>query len=233
MKIVAINTYLIMRAPTATSRDGPDAPGMTIRLAVPDDAAVYRDLYHAVGGNHAWFARCQWSVSDFSERISDHNVHVWLAFADGQPAGFAELERHEDGTIQLKFLGVSPAVQRRGLGKRVLACAVGDAWRMRPRFLWLLTRNYDGPYALANYLKRGFTVWKRRPALVGVPPGCEEAAREAVRRSRRDGTYPNWTLRALAGIRESAPGDAVRARVYRLRQAFGPHASGSGRTWTG
>ncbi|MBA3872529.1 MAG: N-acetyltransferase, partial [Anaerolineae bacterium] len=41
-----------------------------------------------------------------------------------------------------------------------LSYAIHRAWMDGAKRIWLHTCNLDGPYALDNYIKRGFSVYK-------------------------------------------------------------------------
>jgi GNAT superfamily N-acetyltransferase len=83
-----------------------------------------------------------------------HVLHV-----EGAPAGFAELDRRTDGAIELVQLGLMPEFVGQGLGKYFLQWTIDQAWRYRPRRLWLHTCTLDHPAALPNYRKAGFVVY--------------------------------------------------------------------------
>ncbi len=218
MKVVALKTIVEMASPSQARLTLDAAPGLTVTPADKTDAAAYRDLYREVGRDHLWVARTRWTVDDYGNRIADGQVHVWLARVDGEPVGFIEFEEQEDGTIEIKFLGVSPRFMARGIGKYLLSFGIREAWKLQPEKLWLFTRNYDGEHALTNYIKRGFVVKKIRSELIGVSKENEEAAAAVVRRARERGDYPGLLRRIEAHIRDSRPGDFVRDAVYRLRR---------------
>jgi GNAT superfamily N-acetyltransferase len=48
----------------------------------------------------------------------------------------------------------------KGLGKHLLSYGIAQAWNNGAKRLWVHTCNLDGPYALNNYIKRGFSVYK-------------------------------------------------------------------------
>lgn len=58
----------------------------------------------------------------FASRISEDNL-MWLAEVDGQPAGLIELKQGR----HIAMLFISPGLQRRGIGRRLLAESITHA----------------------------------------------------------------------------------------------------------
>jgi GNAT superfamily N-acetyltransferase len=75
-------------------------------------------------------------------------------------AGFFELERHDDGSVEISYFGLMPMGIGQGLGRALLTTAIDEAWSLKPvpSRVWLHTCTLDHPAALANYLARGFQV---------------------------------------------------------------------------
>ena len=57
------------------------------------------------------------------------------------------------------YFGLRAEYFGRGLGKYLLSRGVQRAWDDGARRVWVNTCNLDGPYAMANYLKRGFQIY--------------------------------------------------------------------------
>jgi GNAT superfamily N-acetyltransferase len=77
-----------------------------------------------------------------------------------ETAGYFELRKCEDGSIEIAYFGLMPQFIGRGLGKHLLTRAVEQAWAARANRVWLHTCTLDDPAALPNYLKRGFKPFK-------------------------------------------------------------------------
>ncbi|MGQ0712779.1 MAG: GNAT family N-acetyltransferase [Gemmatimonadaceae bacterium] len=166
--IPVTRTYLQMLAPEA------------LRSYYPDDALVrfehlrgcpisfFRYLYREVGHAHHWVDRLTWSDEQVAARLADPRVSLWVMYADGAPAGYAELEQHADGSIEIVYFGLLPGFTRRGLGKLMLTAAVERAWEQGASRVWLHTCTLDDPAALPNYLKRGFTPYKEEQYTVEI-----------------------------------------------------------------
>ncbi len=137
----------------------PDIIVMEAKFSLPD---FYRFLYSAVGRDYVWNERLTWTDQQLYDYLASPALSLWVAYYRGTPAGFIELLRKapEPG-IQVSCFGLIPAFHGRGLGKHLLSFGVQRAWDEKPERVWLDTCTLDGPYALPNYQKRGFTIYKQ------------------------------------------------------------------------
>ena len=82
-----------------------------------------------------------------------------MLYVDGVPAGYVELLR-EGSDTEIAYFGLRPAFIGQGLGKHLLSYGIERAWNDGAARVWLHTCNLDGPHALSNYQKRGFSIYK-------------------------------------------------------------------------
>lgn len=75
---------------------------------------------------------------------------------DGESAGYFELQRQDDGSVEIVYFGLVPKFIGRGLGGPLLTRAVEEAWTMGAKRVWLHTCTLDSPRALPGYKARGF-----------------------------------------------------------------------------
>lgn len=165
-------TYLQMLSPSAL-RSGPEsihAHDAHVRFervhACP--TSFYRYLYTEVGRRHHWVDRLTWSDEQTAARLRDPRVSIWVMYVDGAPAGYTELERHADDSMEIAYFGLLPEFLRRGLGKLMLTAAVDRAWEQGVTRVWLHTCTLDDPAALPNYINRGFTPYKEEEYAVDI-----------------------------------------------------------------
>jgi GNAT superfamily N-acetyltransferase len=119
-----------------------------------------RFLYHAVGGGYHWTDRSPWTLARWAERLADRNVEVWVAWQEGAPAGYVELERHSDGTVEIVYFGLLPHAVGQGHGGPLLTAAVRRAWELEAKRVYVNTCSLDHPAARTNYEARGFRVFR-------------------------------------------------------------------------
>jgi GNAT superfamily N-acetyltransferase len=92
--------------------------------------------------------------------LSQSEISLWLMTNDGVTAGYFELRRCEDGSVEIAYFGLLQEFIGRGLGKYLLTRAVEQSWADDANRVWLHTCTLDDPAAMPNYLKRGFTPFK-------------------------------------------------------------------------
>lgn len=78
----------------------------------------------------------------------------------GESAGYFELQRHDDDTVEIAYFGLTPQFIGKGLGGPLLTRAVDEAWKMNGKNVWLHTCTLDSDRALPNYKARGFREYR-------------------------------------------------------------------------
>ncbi len=119
-------------------------------------ASFFRYLYVEVGRQLHWTDRQSWTDEQHEARLADPAVSLHLLTVSGAPAGYFELERHDDESVDVAYFGLLPEFHGRGLGKYLLTRAVEEAFALGAGPVRLHTCTLDSPAALSNYLARGF-----------------------------------------------------------------------------
>lgn len=162
----ATRTYLEMTDRTAL-RPAPATGGaLSIEKVERPTASLWRFLYTEVGRQYRWFDRLPWSDEQAQAYLDDPAISLWLASVGSDMAGYFELRREPDGSVEIVYFGLLPEYTGRGLGKTLLTAAVERAWENGTRRVWLHTCTFDHPAAIPNYVKRGFTVFKTEQYVV-------------------------------------------------------------------
>ena len=145
--------YLEMASPAdLVPRPG---PGEVRRAHVPF-GPLNRFFYYEIGRDFHWVDRLPWS--DAQWQTWAERTELWLVLDGGTPAGYAELDPREDGSVDVAFFGILAPFRGRGLGGQLLARVVGRAWELGPDRVTVNTCELDGPHARAHYEARGFSV---------------------------------------------------------------------------
>jgi ribosomal protein S18 acetylase RimI-like enzyme len=155
-----LRTYLEMRDSAALRGEAAERPGVRVDHRAPCRIAEYRALYRLVGEAYAWRDRLAWTDERLGAHLARPEVEVWVLTVDGATAGYFELEAQADGTVEILYFGIAAPWHGRGLGRDLLVRATHRAWERGATRVCLNTCTLDGPYALPNYLARGFVPYR-------------------------------------------------------------------------
>ena len=158
----AVRTYLEMH--DAADLAGAPAPSADAAIERMEQCppALWRRLYTEVGREYHWVDRLGWTDQEITDYLADPALELWVLRVKGEPAGYFELRRHDDGAVEIAYFGLLPAFTGQGLGKFMLTAAVERAWARGANRVWLHTSSLDHSAALSNYLARGFSIWKQQ-----------------------------------------------------------------------
>ncbi|MBC8074576.1 MAG: GNAT family N-acetyltransferase [Chloroflexales bacterium] len=182
MKQRVTTFYLEMTDPAALrpARAADDAL-TTVRAEIPSPE-LSRFLYTAVGGDWHWIDRLGWPYARWLAYLSRPELHTWVGYVAGTPAGYFELEQQPGGSVEIAYFGLLPQFVGRGLGGALLTAAIERAWQLGAARVWVHTCTLDGPAALRNYQARGLHLYAQEEEdveLPAQPPGPWPGAREA------------------------------------------------------
>ncbi len=130
-------------------------------------------LFAGVGMPWRWYSRLGWTMDEWETHFADHDVATYLCFSDSNLVGYYELEFDGVSSAEIRFLGLFPQHMGKGLGGMMLSHAVRGAREKGVSRVWLHTCTKDADAALANYIARGFRVFKTKEADEDLP-GKEE-----------------------------------------------------------
>ena len=170
MKVEVTRTYLQLGSAGQLSAACLNDAGTRIERVLACPASFYRYLYREVGLFYHWIDRLPWKDAEIREHLSRPEITLWVLYSEAAPAGYFELERHDDGSIEIAYFGLLQEFIGRGLGKHLLSAAVSQAWKDGANRVWLHTCTLDDPAALPNYLKRGFEPFKKETYITEIAP---------------------------------------------------------------
>lgn len=152
-----VRTYLEMRSPAQLRPATVPNPAPAVNRLERCSVELFRYLYQEVGRAYRWTDRLGWSDDTITNYLATPGISIWLMSVNDAPAGYFELRKHEDGSVEIVYFGLLPESIGRGWGKYLLTRAVESAWQLGAKRVWLHTCTLDHPAALPNYLKRGFS----------------------------------------------------------------------------
>ena len=166
----SIHVWHLEMTQPPTERTVPDTDkSYELRLVDAPLPEFSRFLYVAVGASCLWYMRLSWSYDQWLRMLNNDNVQTWVAYINGTPIGYFELEKQPQGSTEICYFGLLPEFIGQGFGKQLLADAIEKAWSIGGDRVWLHTCSLDHPSALHNYLSRGFTVFKEEDLIDDVP----------------------------------------------------------------
>ena len=168
MKLKVTTTYLEMLSPDSFRPKEAPVGGACVRKVEIPTPTLNHYFFVNVGRPWKWYSRLSWTLADWKAWAEKDTVDTWIGQLNGSPFGYLEIERQ--GTdAELSFFGLLPQFLGKGLGGFFLSEAVRIAWELNPKRVWVHTCTLDHPYALNNYLARGFSVYKKEIREETVP----------------------------------------------------------------
>jgi GNAT superfamily N-acetyltransferase len=168
-------SYLELRSVEEFTPSTTEVPGLEIREAGIARPELGRFLYTVVGRAWRWTDRLSWPYSTWLAHLERPEVELWIAYQDGVIAGYVELERQPEGSVEIAYFGLLRQFMGRGIGGFLLSDTVERAFRTGAKRVWLHTCSLDSPQAMENYRARGFKLFKEETTLEDVPPAPPDA----------------------------------------------------------
>ncbi|OIJ96106.1 GNAT family N-acetyltransferase [Streptomyces sp. MUSC 14] len=172
MSSVPVTTWSLEQTSPADllSAAAPEGDDVRIVRAEAPSPEFSRFLYASVGGDIRWTDRLSWPYAAWQEYLARPGVETWVAYDRGTPAGYVELEAQDEGVVEIVYFGLVPAFRGRRIGGHLLSYGTARAWDLAERWpgraptkrVWLHTCSKDGEFAMANYQRRGFTLFDTR-----------------------------------------------------------------------
>ena len=162
--------YLELRSVDELKPSRSEVPDLEIREARIASPELGRFLYTVVGRAWGWTDRLSWSYSKWLAHLERPEVEVWIAYLAGVIAGYVELERQPEESVEIVYFGLLNQFMGRGIGGLLLSDTVERAFRTGAQRVWLHTCSLDSPRAIENYRARGFKLFNEETGLKKVPP---------------------------------------------------------------
>ncbi len=74
-------------------------------------------MHQLVGVDYRWGGRESWGRAEWTAYVDRPELETWIAYVDGAPAGYYELETQDDGSVRIECFGLCPAFIGRGHGR--------------------------------------------------------------------------------------------------------------------
>ncbi|WP_027058422.1 GNAT family N-acetyltransferase [Mesorhizobium loti] len=151
-KIINAVTWMEARAPV------PDlAQPLTMTRITRPDSAAYRAIFLEIGAPWLWDRAAEMSDAEISAHCADPRQHLYYGHDEsGDHVGMVEFSVANNNEIEITYFGLFPSLTGRGLGKRLMAGALDQAWRLGPGRIWLHTSSFDHHSVIGFYRACGF-----------------------------------------------------------------------------
>lgn len=152
-----VTIYYLELASRRDFRPAPNkGPELVLSQARRASPAFSRFLYCAVGGDWYWTDRLVWDEARWLSHLARPGLETWVAYQDGTPVGYFELDKLAAGRYEILYFGVVPSLTGAGCGGYLLSCAVERCYALGAQQILVNTCSLDHVAALANYRARGF-----------------------------------------------------------------------------
>ena len=163
-------TVSFLRMDEAPDTPGPGLmPGFQIVRAQAPTVPFYRYLYNTVGADYLWWLRRVMPDHELAALLRDKAIAIYTLYANGEPAGFFELDARPWPDVNLGYFGLMPDAIGRGTGYSFLCAAIDEVWRHGAKGMTVNTCTADHPRALPNYLRAGFRMVRQVREIWSVP----------------------------------------------------------------
>lgn len=151
-KIINAVTWMEARAPV---------PGLvhplTMSRVTKPDPAVYRAVFLEIGAPWLWDRAAEMSDADIAAHFADPRQHLYYGHDEsGGQVGMVEFSLAGSNEIEITYFGLFPSLTGQGFGKRLMAGALDQAWRLGPIRIWLHTSSFDHHSVIGFYRACGF-----------------------------------------------------------------------------
>ena len=148
--------YLEMSSPAELRAKRSALAGLTVSRVPRPTPEINKFYYATVGAKYFWIDRLSWPVEKWQEYLGQPGIDTYVMEVDGKPAGYFELQHHQNGDVEIKYFGLIDGFIGQGLGAHMLTVATEAAWGDGATRVILDTCSLDHPKAFGHYVARGF-----------------------------------------------------------------------------
>jgi GNAT superfamily N-acetyltransferase len=155
-----VTTWYLESHSPSDLKPAADPGGVTVREAAIKQFRFNRFLYELVGAPWQWIDKLSWSDQQWRDYAEADDLRTWVAWVEGSPAGYFELQWQGDGDVEICYFGLAEKFIGRGIGGFLLTETLRRAWEWGACRVWVHTCSLDHPGALDNYRARGLALYR-------------------------------------------------------------------------
>jgi GNAT superfamily N-acetyltransferase len=165
-RLETVVTFLEMKARPAAIPPPQPKGKIALLRALDPPVHFYRYLYDAIGRDYHWVDRKRMSDADLRATLSEERNELYVLYAEGCPAGMAELDFRDAASANIAYFGLIPEYIGRRLGYFFLYHTAMNAWAKPISKLLVNTCTLDHPRALPLYQRLGFEPYSREERFI-------------------------------------------------------------------
>ena len=156
-----VTTYFLEMKSACSLKVKSESKGLHLYECEIKQFQVNRFLYQFVGEAWQWIDKLSWSDEQWQAYAENDNLRTWIAYYQGSPAGYYELQQQVGSNVEIAYFGLAPKFIGQGFGGYLLSQAIKSAWAWQgTQRVWVHTCTLDHPSALQNYQARGMEIYR-------------------------------------------------------------------------
>ena len=123
---------------------------------------INKFFYKQIGKDHFWRDRLIWTDKQWLKYSSSPLLETWILKDEKNDLiGYYEIEKHDNKEFELINMGILSEYRSKGYGSLLLNHVLKKSSENKADKVWVHTCSLDHKFALANYLARGFKIFKK------------------------------------------------------------------------
>ena len=123
---------------------------------------INKFFYKQIGKDHFWRDRLIWTDKQWLKYSSSPLLETWILKDEKNDLiGYYEIEKHDNKEFELINMGILSEHRSKGYGSLLLNYVLKKSFENKANKVWVHTCSLDHKFALANYLSRGFKIFKK------------------------------------------------------------------------
>ena len=123
---------------------------------------INKFFYKQIGKDHFWRDRLIWTDKQWLKYSSSPLLETWILKDEKNDLiGYYEIEKHDNKEFELINMGILSEHRSKGYGSLLLNHVLKKSFDNKAKKVWVHTCSLDHKFALANYLSRGFKIFKK------------------------------------------------------------------------
>ena len=135
---------------------------LKIDLLKSENFELNKFFYKQIGKKYQWVDRLVWSDATWQKYTANKNLKTYVLKENNNLIGYFELIYNDEASdCEIAYFGILEEFFSKGYGGYLLSEAIKLGFQSNVKRVWVHTCSLDHKFALANYLSKGFKVFKK------------------------------------------------------------------------